>query len=344
MKIVVYGPEKRTGAIHNGSVVDLSLAYAKYLRETKDTRNAVEMAAGVVPAELGQLIEGGKAALDGAQAALDYLSGKAADQKGPRGEAIVFKQGEVKLHAPRPRGARVACAGGNFADHAGAMYERAAKRGEMRPIADGDFRAHIRKEGIWGFWKVDRESTPDNGDVIYPARAKRLDYEGELAIVIGKQGKDVRAADIKDYIWGATLLGDWSVRLAIEPGPLKFAMQKNFDTSCSIGPCIVVGEGLDALNGDVETYVNGELRQKFSTKDMVFSFGEYLEHLSRDFTFYPGDMIASGTAKGTAADSSPLLPDGTPSDEKFLHPGDKVEIRNSVIGTLHNSVIAKPNR
>ncbi len=344
MKIVVFGPEKRTGAQRDGQVVDLSLAYAKYLREAKGARNAVELAAGVVPAELGQFIEGGKEALDGAQAALDHLFGKAADRNGPRGEAIVFKQGDVKLHAPRPRGARVACAGGNFADHAGAMAERAAKRGEMRAVPGGDFAAHIRKEGIWGFWKVDRESTPDNGEIIYPARARRLDYEGELAIVIGKEGKDVRAADIKDYMWGATLLGDWSVRLAVEPGPLKFAMQKNFDTSCSIGPCIVVDEGLDALNGDVETWVNGERRQKFSTKDMVFSFGEYLEHLSRDFTFYPGDMIASGTARGTAADSSPLQDDGTPSDEKFLHPGDTVEVRNPAIGTLHARVVAKPNR
>ena len=93
----------------------------------------------------------------------------------------------------------------------------------------------------------------------------------------------------------------------------------------------------------IETYVNGERRQNFNTRDMVFSFGEYLEFLSRDLTFYPGDIISGGTAAGTAADSSPLLADGTPSPERFLKPGDVVEVRSPAIGTLRTRVIAKKN-
>jgi 2-keto-4-pentenoate hydratase/2-oxohepta-3-ene-1,7-dioic acid hydratase in catechol pathway len=338
MKIVVFGPEKRTGVLLDGKVVDASLAYAKYLRERNGDRNAVEVAAALVPADLGRFIDGGQRALDGAQKSLDHLRG-AHDQKGPRGEQIAFDPAQVKLRAPRAAGARVACAGGNFADHAQAMAERAAKRGEMRAFS-GNARDEIRKTGIWGFWKVDRESAGQDAEVMYPARCTRLDYEGELAIIIGKQGKDVRAADIKDYIWGVTLLGDWSVRLAPEPGPLKFALQKNFDGSCSIGPCIAVGE-VDPFDADVETLVNGQRRQKYSTRDMVFSFGEYMEWLSRDFTFFPGDIISGGTAAGTAADSSPLLPDNTPSAEYFLKPGDTVEIKNSVVGTLRTRFVAK---
>jgi 2-keto-4-pentenoate hydratase/2-oxohepta-3-ene-1,7-dioic acid hydratase in catechol pathway len=76
---------------------------------------------------------------------------------------------------------------------------------------------------------------------------------------------------------------------------------------------------------------------------MVFSFGEYLEHLSRDFTFFPGDIISGGTAAGTAADSSPLLADGTASDEKFLHAGDVVEIKSPAVGTLRNRIVRKGN-
>jgi 2-keto-4-pentenoate hydratase/2-oxohepta-3-ene-1,7-dioic acid hydratase in catechol pathway len=338
MKIVVFGPEKRTGILRDGKVVDASLAYAKYLRERSGERNAVEVAAALVPADLGRFIEGGQRALDGAEKALDHLRG-AHDEKGPRGEQVAFDVAQARLHAPRAAGARVACAGGNFADHAQAMAERAAKRGEMRAFS-GNARDEIRKTGIWGFWKVDRESAGQDAEVIYPARATRLDYEGELAIVIGKQGKDVRAADVKDYVWGVTLLGDWSVRLAPEPGPLKFAMQKNFDGSCSIGPCIAVGE-LDPFNAEVETLVNGQRRQRYSTKDMVFSFGEYMEWLSRDFTFFPGDIISGGTAAGTAADSSPLLPDNTPSAEYFLKPGDTVEIKNPILGTLRTRIVAK---
>ena len=337
MKIVVYGPNKRTGVIHNNKVVDISLAYAKYAAERENERSAVELAAAVAPSELGQYIEGGNRALDNTKKAVDYLFGRAANQLRPHGEQIVFGINDVKLHAPRPRGARVACAGGNFADHAAAMAEKASARGEMRAFT-GDHRAHIRKGGIWGFWKVDRESVGQDGEVPYPARCTRLDYEGELAIVIGKQGKNIKKARISDYIWGVTMLGDWSVRLAPEPGPLKFALQKNFDNSCSIGPCIAVGE-LDAMKGDIETKVNGKRRQQYNTKDMVFTFGEYLEHLSRDFKFYPGDIISGGTAAGTAADSSKLGKDGKPTNDRFLKPGDTVEIKNPIIGTLRTKIV-----
>lgn len=338
MKIVVFGPEKRTGILRGDEVVDLSLAYAKFLRERGDERRPVEMAAALAPPDLAALIEGGAAALENAERGVDHLYGGAGDRLGPNGETLIHDAGKVTLHAPRPRGARVACAGGNFADHAEAMAKRAAARGEMRAF-EGDAREQIRKTGIWGFWKVDRESIGPGGEIIYPKRAKRLDYEGELAVVLGKQGKNIRPEDAADYIWGVTLLGDWSVRLAPEPGPMKFAMQKNFDGCCSIGPCIVVGEDIDPFDAEVETLVNGERRQFYRTSDMVFSFGEYMEYLSSDFTLFPGDMISGGTAVGTAADSAQMLEDGTPDNAYFLNPGDSVEIRSPGIGSLDAKVV-----
>jgi acylpyruvate hydrolase len=298
------------------------------------------MAEALVPSDLARFIEGGPRTLETVQKAIDYLFVDVQNQQGIRGERIIQPSSEVTLHAPLPAGARIACAGGNFADHAAAMAAR-GRNPDAKPFT-GDATAEIRKGGIWGFWKITREMVDPDGELQYPSRANRLDYEGELAIVIGKKGKDIRAKDVKDYIWGVTLLGDWSVRGTPEGGPLRFATQKNFDGCCSIGPAIVVGE-LDAFNTPVETWVNGERRQNFNTKQMVFSFGEYLEHLSRDLTFYPGDLIAGGTAAGTAADSSPLLPDGTPSAEKFLKPGDLVEIKSAQIGTLRTHIIAKKN-
>ena len=338
MKIVVYGSEKRIGILSGSEVVDASLACAKLLKERDGTHNALHHGAVLVPSDLSHFIEGGDAALDQAAKALDYLTNSAADKLGPRGEAIV--SAAVKLHAPRATAARVACAGGNFADHAAAMSERAVRRGD-RAVFEGEPYQAIRNLGIWGFWKVDRELLGQDGVIPYPDRCKRLDYEGELAIVIGKKGKDIPADKAKDYIWGVTLLGDWSVRLTAEPGPLKFALQKNFDGCCSIGPCIVVGEAVDPFDTWVETLINGERRQHFSTKDMVFTFGEYLEHLSRDFTFYAGDIISGGTAIGTAADSSPMLKDGTPSNESFINPGNSVEIRSPAIGSLRTRVVDK---
>jgi 2-keto-4-pentenoate hydratase/2-oxohepta-3-ene-1,7-dioic acid hydratase in catechol pathway len=246
----------------------------------------------------------------------------------------------VRLHAPRPEGSRIACAGGNFADHLAGMAAMGLLPGAGRMSIDEAARK-IRETGIWGFWKVGRHAAGPGEDVPYPSRADRLDYEGEVAIILNRQVKDVAAADARDLVWGVTLLGDWSIRSPAEPmGPLKFGMAKNFDRSCSLGPCIVVGE-LDPANVDVETYVNGERRQQFNTRDMVFSFWEYIEYLSRDLTLYPGDVISGGTAAGTAADSSPRSTDGKFAPERFLKPGDTVRIASPGIGTLEARIVQK---
>jgi 2-keto-4-pentenoate hydratase/2-oxohepta-3-ene-1,7-dioic acid hydratase in catechol pathway len=337
MKIVVFGPDKRTGALHDGNVVDLSYACAKYLRERASEPSPLEMAEVLLPSDPARLIEGGPRALEHAQRALEYLFGQAQDEFGPRGETLVYPAADVRLHAPRPNNARIACAGGNFADHAAAM----AVKMRGRPY-EGDAYQEIRRAGFWGFWKLAREISGPDGELVYPERCNRLDYEGEIAIVLGKRGVDLKPSQLTDYVWGVTTLADWSIRApgGLPGGPLNFAFPKNFDTSCSLGPCIVVGE-TDPTNIDIETLVNGERRQRFNTRDMVFTFGEYLEHLSRDFTLYPGDIVSGGTAAGTAAASSDLLPDGSSAPERFLQPGDLVEMNSPSIGSLRTRVVAK---
>jgi Fumarylacetoacetate (FAA) hydrolase family len=132
----------------------------------------------------------------------------------------------------------------------------------------------------------------------------------------------------------------------IEGGPRALeAAQTAFDyllgqAQDKLGPCIAVGEA-DATNIDMETLVNGECRQRFNNRDMVFTFGEYLEYLSRDFTLYRGDIISGGTAAGTAADSSELLSDGTSAPERFLKPGDIVEMNSRSVGSFRTRVVAK---
>lgn len=339
MKIVVFGPAKRTGVLHQGNVVDLSYAVAKFLREKQNEASPLEMAEAVAPSNLLRLIEGGQRALDTTQKALDHLFGQAQNQLGPNGERIVrpLSDPAMKLHAPRPDNARTACAGGNFADHAAAM----AVKMRGKPY-EGDPASEIRKNGFWGFWKMQREFTPTNGEVPYPERCNRLDYEGEIAIVLGKSGTDLKPNQLKDHVWGVTMLADWSIRAPREAsgGGLSFALAKNFNGSTSLGPCIAVGE-TDPTNTDIETLVNGDRRQRYNTKDMVFSFGEYLEYLSRDFTLFSGDIISGGTAAGTAADSSALLPDKTSAPERFLKPGDTVEMKSPAIGSLVTRIVAK---
>ena len=114
MKIVVFGPERRTGALHDDNVVDLSYACAKHLHERAGEPGPLGMAEALVPSDLSRLIEGGPRALEHAQKALDYLFGQAQDKLGPRGETLVYPAANVRLHAPRPNNARIACAGGKL--------------------------------------------------------------------------------------------------------------------------------------------------------------------------------------------------------------------------------------
>ena len=328
MKIVVYGPEKRTGALVGGKVVDLSRACTKYLRERKGERHAFTLGAALVPADLLRLIESGRRAVDDAQAALDYLA-NAADDKDHRGESVTYDAAKVKIHAPRPNGTRIACAGSNFTSHRERMTRRSGRE--------------VAAPFIWGFWKVSEQLPPD-ANVTYPARCDRLDYEGEAAIVIAKSGKDLKPSDLKAHVWGVTLFCDWSIRSPREPlGPMNFAIPKNWDGSGSLGPCIAVDEA-DCTNIDIETFVNGERRQKHNTREMTFSFGQYLEYLSRDFTLLPGDLICSGTGEGTAADASPVGPDGVQPPDLFLKVGDAVEVKSPQVGSLKAKIVAKQAR
>lgn len=337
MKVVVFGPQRRLGALAGDQVIDLSYAAAKYLLD-KNGASAAESATSLVPNDLGTFIERGSSSLDAAQAALEYILARPGDDGGVNGERIVQPASEVKLHRPQASSAaRIACAGGNFAKHLVGM----------RPHGGGDVPTYqeavegIRRNGFWGFWKIVRAVVGPDEDVIYPSRTERLDYEGEAAVIIGKPAKDVMAANASDYFWGVTLHVDWSIRDKRDPAmPLNFAMSKNFDTSSSLGPCIVVGE-VDPHDVTIETRVNGELRQQYNTSEMVFSFEEYLEYLSRDFTLFSGDIISGGTGSGTAMDSSPRDAKGVSAPDRFVKVGDVVEVSSPQIGTLRNRIFAK---
>jgi 2-keto-4-pentenoate hydratase/2-oxohepta-3-ene-1,7-dioic acid hydratase in catechol pathway len=308
MKIVVFGDEYRVGALEDDRVINL---------------NRVDPQ---IPAKLDAFIEGGQRVLDRAQTAVSKA-----------GDDAVHKLGAVKLKAPWP-GKRLAMVGGNYADHLAGMNQNLGHGGAV--TVDDAYKA-AREAGHWGFWKVPAEIPGPTDDISLPRYAKYIDYEGEAAIIIGKRGKNIKASEIKDYIWGVTLVNDWSIR---DPSamsmrrPMSYNLAKNFDGSTTLGPCLVAGE-LDADNIDVETKVNGQVRQRFNSKDMIFKFGEVLEYLSRDFTFVPGDIVSGGTAVGTAADQSKSLPDGTKPLDLFLKIGDLVEVSSPKIGSLTNRMV-----
>jgi 2-keto-4-pentenoate hydratase/2-oxohepta-3-ene-1,7-dioic acid hydratase in catechol pathway len=334
MKIVVFGPERRVGALVGERVIDLNYGLAKYLSERGEL-NAEEQAARRVPSRLLSLIERGPAGLADVQAVIDhFIQLSPTDDRGDL--RVVHNLNDVKLHAPWPE-RRIACVGGNYAAHLAGMW---ANRLGKTDVSIDQIIEEAKKAGQWGFWKVPAEVAGPNDTIPFPKRVTYFDYEGEVAIIIGNRGKNIPAVRIHEYVWGVTLFHDWSIR---DGGGVdrvvSYNLQKNFDGAVSMGPCIVVGE-LDQQDIDAETRVNGVVRQIYNTSEMIWSFGEVLEYLSRDFTFVPGDVIAGGTSAGTAADKSRRGPDGKRPLDLFLKVGDTVEVSSSKIGALSNKIVA----
>ena len=173
------------------------------------------------------------------------------------------------------------------------------------------------------------------GDPIHiPAAAPDVvDYEGELAVVIGRAARAVSAADAPDYIAGYTIMNDVSVRDWQRASPTMM-MGKSWDTHGPCGPWMVTSDSIDPHGCRLVTEVSGEVRQDAKTDDLIFNCYEIVEHLSTAFTLDPGTIIATGTPAGVGLYFDP---------PRLLSPGDEVSITIEGIGTLTNPVIAEPN-
>ena len=334
MKIVVFGPERCVGALVGEKVIDLNRGMTKQLQERGESK-AEEQAATRLPSQLLTFIESGASGLENAQRVIEQFAKVAPGDE--RGEPkVVHNASDVKLHAPWPE-RRIACVGGNYAAHLAGMW---ANRLGKTDVSIEQITEEAKKGGQWGFWKVPAEVAGPNETIPFPRRVTYFDYEGEVAIVIGKRGKNIPADNIREYVWGVTLFYDWSIRDGGGTDRMvSYNLQKNFDGAVSMGPCIVVGE-TDHQDVDAETRVNGVVRQSYSTKEMIWNFAEVLEYLSRDFTFVPGDVIAGGTSAGTAADKSRRGADGKRPLDLFLKICDTVEVSSSKIGALSNKIVA----
>ena len=172
-------------------------------------------------------------------------------------------------------------------------------------------------------------------DVHLPKVSKLLDYEGELAIVIGKRCRHVSEDQAREVIAGYTITNDLSVRDWQLRTP-TMTMGKSFDTHGPLGPWVVTPDELgDPHSLGIRTFVNGEQRQDGNTKDMIIDCFQQVAHLSQAFTLEPGDVIATGTPAGVGAVVQPF-PEG------LLKAGDEVRVEIDGIGTLANTVVDEP--
>lgn len=160
-----------------------------------------------------------------------------------------------------------------------------------------------------------------NGDdVVYPEISKRLDYEGELGVVIGKTAKDVKKGESGNFIFGYTCLNDVTAR-DIQKSDPQWTRGKSFDTFCPIGPHIETE--LDAMNADISTRVNGEIKQDSNTRCMTHDIDTLICYITQCMTLLPGDIVATGTPEGIGS----------------MQRGDTVEVEIKGIGVLKNRII-----
>ena len=167
--------------------------------------------------------------------------------------------------------------------------------------------------------------------LVRPPESEQLDYEGEIAIVIGKEGRRIPQDKALDYIGGLTMLNEGSIRDWLRHAKFNVTQGKNFEKSGSLGPWMVTADEFSNYTDlTVETTVNGEQRQFDTTANLLFSFAYLISYLSTFMRLRPGDIISTGTPNGAGARFDP---------PKYLKPGDEVTVSSPAIGTLSNGVV-----
>ncbi|WP_026692693.1 fumarylacetoacetate hydrolase family protein [Peribacillus kribbensis] len=221
---------------------------------------------------------------------------------------------EAELLAPIPRPDKnIYCVGKNYAEHA------------IELGSEADIPEHVML-----FSKVPNTVIPHQQPIPrHREVTDALDYEGELAVIIGRKGKGISAESAMDYVFGYTVLNDITAR-DLQERHKQFLLGKSLDGSCPMGPYIVTRSDIaDPSNLNIETKVNGEVRQSSNTSQFIFTIEDVISTISKGMTLEPGDIIATGTPAGVGKGFKP---------PRYLDSGDKIEITVENIGTLVNVV------
>ena len=253
-----------------------------------------------LPGDMADLLGLGQSALDAARGAAS-------------GGARRWALEEVRLLAPVPVPPKVMAIGMNYRAHVAEMGREAPE---------------------YQFWfNKQRTCVVGPGQpIVLPAVSDQVDYEGELAMVIGRRAKAVPADRWLDVVAGFTIINDVSARDWQWRTP-TFTLGKSFDTHGPTGPFLVTPDEVgDAGSLPIRTWVNEELRQDSTTADLIFTCAQMIEYLTTVFPLEPGDLVATGTPAGVGSGFDP---------PRWLRPGDTVRIEIAGIGTLENPVVAE---
>ena len=299
--------EPKPGAVWHETVLDL----AGLARDLAAQRGAVRRGRGGFPRTLLEMIRGGEAARTLVRDAWEYGKGLVDQQaiEDLAGRKLAYPIKRVRLLAPIAAPARnVFCLGRNYADHA-------AERG-----------AAVPEHPVY-FTKPDTAVVGPGDEVLHHPVTKELDYEVELAVVIGTGGRDIARADALGHVFGYTIVNDVTAR-DLQKRHNQWFRGKSLDTFCPMGPVLVTADEIpDPQALAIAMRVNGQVRQQSHTSKMIFPVAQCIEVLSQGMTLLPGDIIATGTPDGVGAATG-----------NFLKAGDRMEAEVEGIGVLANRV------
>jgi len=292
--------------IPSGKLLDAGAAYGEYKkRGAKDTLPE--------PIDLQSFIRGGVHAQHVAKELLKQAS------KG-RFQDAIYHVDEIQFMPPLSASSKVIATARNFRAHVE----------EMQGFSD---KVNVPTRPA-GFLKLVSCFVGHDHPVPYPKHTRMLDHEVEVAAVIGRQGRDISTRSAPNYIYGYTIMNDYTARDVAEEDKERgnfLYKGKNMDGLGALGPYVTTADEVGRIEElSLSLKVNGEVRQRGRLKDMIFSFPELISTFSSGITLYPGDIVSSGTPPGVAASR------GDPSF--FLKPGDKVEAEVTTLGLLRNTI------
>src|SRR5262245_5571254 len=300
MKLVSYevqttlGKFERIGALAHGTIVDLTSSCAAYCSESESASAALRRAEALVPPDMIKFLEGGEASRELADRSVAYAGERLRKEPrpvGPHGQRLAFDEAEVRWLAPVPRPPMIRD-GILLLDHYRVGMERLFKIGEKDRIPEAARTMPI-------YWKPSRAAVAGHREPIrWPGYSEKLDYEFELGLYIGKQGRNIPVEQAQAHIAGYTVLNDLGLRdvqpaeISLRMGPAK---SKDFETSKIMGPCLVTADEFPSVdNLRLVTRVNGEVWFDGRLQGWAFTFPQLIAHVSRDETLHVGDFFGSG--------------------------------------------------
>lgn len=321
MKLITFevtspvGPMERIGALINDRIIDLNMGYTRYVNEKRGSSRVYELSSFILPPDMIDFFRAGQEAWEAADITIEYIT-RLMDKgqvSGPKGENVIYKIEEVRLKAPVPRP-------NSIRDYT--TYEAHVSFFQGTP-QDAWYRMPVCYKGN-PCSIISPEET-----ILWPSFSDRLDYEMEYGFYIGKEGINISRDQAEEYIAGYTIFNDITTRdwlrqeMSCNMGPYK-----GKDTCNIMGPCLVTPDEVDPKNMRMITRVNGEVWSDGNSGTSYWTAAQVIEFASMDETLFPGDFLAMGTVGGGC---------GIELD-KWIQPGDVIEMEAEGIGILRNQV------